>query len=184
MASFASVEDLEAYLGVTFNEAEESAQAQAMLDQATGEMVSYMGGQTIVEATDTGIKLDPNNNLIVVLPQFPVTAVTAVAVDGTTLTVADDVDWYASGIMKRRNDASWGWKRQSVVVTYKHGYATIPPDLMGVCRARAARLLDNPTAVSNEAADTYSGNYGPAVDEAFTKAEMRIMDRYGDVASA
>jgi hypothetical protein len=182
MASFASVAELQTSMGVTFTAGAAADQAQAKLDQATAEMKSYMH-QDIAQATET-VTLDPEDRGVVMLPQFPVTAVTSMVVDGVTLNVTTDVDWYRSGILKRDNSATWGSRRQTIVVNYTHGYVTIPDDLKSVCKARAERLLDNPTAVANEQAGSYSGNYGPVAEEAFTPAEKRTMDRYSDMAAA
>lgn len=184
MASFASPTDLAAYLGATFD-ATTQAQAQAMLDQATAEMKDYMN-QTIVQATET-VTLDPCDRMTLVLPQFPVTAVSAVTVDGVALTLPGDIKWYSDGRLKRDNgnwSQSWGWKRQSVVVTYVHGYATIPDDLKAVCKARAARLMDNPTAVTTDSAGAVTTNYGTAPGEVFLPGEKAVMDNYGDLVSA
>lgn len=60
------------------------------------------------------------------LKHFPVTAVTAVTEDGTSLTVATDVLWYERGkLLRASNGRQTYWKTtklQSIVVDYVGGY--------------------------------------------------------------
>lgn len=182
MTSFATVEDLEGYLAVTFNEAEESAQAQAMLDQATAEMVDYMGRDITVVANDV-VTLDGVGDQLL-LPVWPVTAVSAVTVDGVALSLPGDIQWYPDGRLLRLSGGlprSWGFKPQSIIVTYSHGEA-VPTGLKGVCMGRAARLMENPTSVANESAGNVSVNYGLPPGEIFTDEEKALMARVPTLA--
>jgi hypothetical protein len=182
MTSFATVEDLEGFLAITYNEAEESAQAQAMLDQATADMVEHMGRDVTVVSNDV-VTLDGVGDQLL-LPVWPVTAVSAVTVDGVALSLPGDIQWYSDGRLLRLSGGlpqSWGFKRQSVVVTYSHGEA-VPAGLKGVCMARAARLMDNPTSVANESAGTVSVNYGLPPGEIFTEEEKALMGRVPTLA--
>lgn len=182
MASFASIAELETFLNKDFAAGAATNQAQAALDTATDEIKAWTG-QAIEQATET-VTLDPGD--VVFLPQRPVTAVTAVTADGTVLSVANDVDWYSYGALYRDNGLTWGWKRQSVVVQYTHGYATIPDDLKKVCVKRAARLLGIPGLGGLSVSTDTEGNVNERrfsmapVDsaEAFDEADRRVMGRY------
>lgn len=185
MASFATVADLETFLRKDFAVGSETDQAQAALDTATAEMKAHMG-QNIAQVTADQITLDANGAGVLFLPERPVTAVSAVTVDGTALTVANDVDWYSYGALYRDRDrgGTWGDERQSVVVTYTHGYATIPDDIKRVCVKRAARILGSPAVGSATVAADSEGNptgrrwsmEGPL--EPFDDADLTVMRAY------
>lgn len=187
MASFATVEDLEAFLDETFDESAGSAQAQAMLDAATAEMKTLMGGQNIdVPPTADTIQLDADGRYMLRLPQRPVTAVSAVTVNTTTatvLTVSTDVEWHADGRIYRVDGLAWGaprWPgrpRQFVTVTYTHGYAQMPEPLMEICRQYAARKLENPTNAVRDSAGAVSEQYSVG----FTDAEEAVLRDFGGV---
>lgn len=184
MASFASVADLEAFLAKDFAAGAETIQAQAALDTATAEIKAWTG-QTIEQASDT-VVLDPNAAGVVFLPQVPVTAVSAVSVDGTALTVASDVDWYSYGALYRDDNTTWGTERQTVSVTYTHGYATIPDDLKRVCVKRAARILAIPMLGGPAVTTDAEGNINERRwsmspldgEEAFDEGDRAVMSAY------
>lgn len=189
--SFASVSDLATFLGRTIAVGAETTQAQLLLDLATAQMQAYMGqvisavaGEVIV----VDAPLDPT--MPIILPESPVTAVSAVSVDGTALVVATDVDWYSTGLVYRRDNRWWsttGTGRQRVSITYSHGYATIPVDLKDVCLAIAAqRLSGEPgTLVDSEGNPaTVSIVQRSGELHQFTEAERDVMDRYRVLAVA
>lgn len=66
------------------------------------------------------------------LKWFPVTTLTSVVEDGTTLTVEDDFRWYSNGrLIRVSGNYQTRWrvlKHQSIVVTYEGGYLTGEPD--------------------------------------------------------
>lgn len=64
------------------------------------------------------------------LSRYPVTSVTSVVVDGTTLANTDYEIWGAEGILVRLySDRMSSWTGAKIVVTYVAGYATVPDDL-------------------------------------------------------
>lgn len=182
MTSFAAVADLQGFLGKTFAVGTETTQAQAALDIATAEIKAWTG-QAIAEAAET-VVLDPNDASVLFLPQLPVSAVSAVSVDNTAQVVATDVDWYSHGAIRRASGASWGTKRQSISVTYTHGFATIPDDLKRVCVKRAARLLGIPgVGAATLTADTEGNATGrrwsmEGPEPPFDSADEAVMERY------
>lgn len=136
MAAFCTVDDLEAFLQVII--ADDNVSALAAIAAASAAIQNYCR-QVLAEVEDDALTLTvPAYRRTVLLPEQPVTAVASVVEDGTTLTVGTDYQWARSGLLTRigRPWAS-GW--QGVVVTYTHGYATIPDDLKSVCIQAAAR---------------------------------------------
>ena len=77
------------------------------------------------------------------LVRTPVTAVASVVEDGVSLTLTDDYLFYEDGRLVRTADGNrdlwWDPKRQSIVVTYTGGYATIPRDIADTTARLVAR---------------------------------------------
>lgn len=175
--SFASTLDLANLLGVSFNAAEES-RAQLMLDIATATIQSYTG-QQIELVEDDEVTLDPRDREVLLLPELPVVDVTTVEIDGDALVIADDVYHYPDGRLYRQDGTVWGSARQTVVVTYDHGYETIPDDIRGICLSIASRLYSNPQGLRQESIGTYSRTFGSGdVATDLSAGEKRILDAY------
>jgi hypothetical protein len=108
------------------------------------------------------------------LPTLHLTSVTSVVEDGTTL----DPSQYEV------NEPGWldriglptclPWDTAtSTVVTFTHGYETVPPDLQEVVLALADRLTDTPGVLSRVGQIVYAGQA-----DAFTPAELNILRAY------
>ncbi|MFN2537966.1 MAG: hypothetical protein ABR549_07400, partial [Mycobacteriales bacterium] len=113
------------------------------------------------------------------LPQKPVTAVTAVSVDDVAL-AATDYYWNTEGLLWRPYGFIWGFRPRSVVVTYNHGYLTIPSTIREVCLSAAARAFVNPTSalaehVGNYQADNYPRTMHPMFLNDEEKARLDTM---------
>ena len=97
-----------------------------MLDAASS-VIREAAGSTISEETSTVSVMAPVGRWLT-LPG-PVTAVASVAVDGAAAT-----DWkFVGGMLWRR----CGWQPWcepvEVTVTFTHGYATVPADIVNLC---------------------------------------------------
>lgn len=122
--------------------------ASAQVRAATGQDFTAVSGDTIV--------LDGVEGEWLALPQRPVTAVSSVAINDTTL---DASGWTLSGNRIYR----WhGWQGQTsswgptlVTVTYDHGYVEIPDDVRSATLALAADMLANPQGLTDEQIDDY-----------------------------
>lgn len=161
MTAFASVPELGLLLGEDFDPARADLAAMA-LDQATAAIRSFTG-QTISAVANDTVTLDGNGQPTFRLPEFPVTAVASVTVDGIALSYAPDAYdymWTRSGVLTRRNARDWGTNPQSIVVTYSHGYAVIPDEIKAACLQLAARAMTNPLGMRSESIGSYSGTYG------------------------
>jgi hypothetical protein len=148
--AFASVDDLAAFLQRDLTELTDAADLALELATAA---IQAEAGQQLTQATET-ITVAPVG-AVVLLPELPVQAVTAVVVAGVTL---DPADYTVStlGILRRTDGAAWSGP---VTVTYSHGYGTIPDDLRAVCVQAAARVLANPGGVQAETIGQYSVTY-------------------------
>lgn len=145
MAALAAVSDLEARLGRTLSGTELS-RATALLDDASAAVRGYTG-QELTAGTSTNKRLRARGG-VVTLPQRPVTAVTSVT----------DTDGNAVGY-------TWdGWDRlgvvpelEAVLVTYNHGYDTVPDVIVAVVCQVAGRALGTPPDGSGFTQETIGG---------------------------
>lgn len=131
-----TIADLEYFLQVTISNIEAAEEA---IVEATAAVRNYTR-QTISRVANDALTLtiEPYRSLIL-LPELPVISVASVVEDGTTLAIGDDYRWTDYGRLTRRGSSYWNSNWQEVVVTYTHGYATIPDDVKAVCARSAAR---------------------------------------------
>lgn len=169
--AFATTDDLATRLGRTLTSTEED-QAAALLDDATA-VIQELIGQKVEEDTAT-VHLwvtDPQSRWLV-MPQKPVTAVTAVTIDGTTVTdytVLPDALWRSDGWI----DGAQSSPHEPILVTVAHtyGYATVPADLKSwacVLASQGLAVIEKSGAmgagaVQSEKIDDYSVTYAQAV---------------------
>ena len=161
MADLATVADLEARLGRSLD-ATETARAEALLAGASARVRSYTG-QEFEQSTSTDrVRVRDGR---VRLPQRPVTAVTAIAdTDGNDV----DFTWYAGelvdvGWSSRIDRIGYRYSTRWLDVTYTHGYATIPDDVVEVvCQMvlRAFGVDPEASGLSQESIGSYSYSVG------------------------
>lgn len=136
--------------------------------EAASAAVRSAAGSPISQSTDT-VKLRGTCDARLRLPSGPVASVGAVALDGDPVTDFKAVD----GILWRSAGWQSGAEPSEVTVTYTHGLATVPADVVDlVCRMAVSVLLDyrkNPTSgglstrrVQSEKVGEYSVNYAGA----------------------
>lgn len=170
----ATIADLEDRLGRSFS-TDETARAYALLDDASAKVRAYTR-QQITESTSTDRVRTRNG--VVRLPQRPVTAVTAVA---DTLATALDAVWDGGEQLRLYFDGY-------VDVTYTHGYATVPDDIVTVVAGVAARsfsgYLAGPAVWQQPSAALTPDTIGAiipapaATAPAFTDDDKAILDGY------
>lgn len=138
--------DLEDRLGKVFTQ-DETQRAFALIDDASAAVRNYTR-QLITEATDVAI-LEATAEQWLYLPERPVTAVTSVTAGGAPL---------APGFWRLQNDALFrydGWNTRfygsssvwnqpnTILVSYTHGYAEIPADIVRiVCKIAQTSWLN------------------------------------------
>jgi hypothetical protein len=182
------VADLATLLGRTFTP-EQELQAQALLDQASSVVRSYVR-QDITRAmtTDTFTmrRVDPVLHRCagaVTLPQRPV-------VDIDTVKVNDVVtsDWWQDGNDLLLRSGAWDQppaanRAPQVTVTYTHGYDEVPGDIKAIVLQAANRVIVNPSGIRSETVGGESVTYLiPAVGEylgvLLSRTEQKVLDRY------
>lgn len=175
MASLASIADLTAR-GITV-EPSETTIVQQYLDVASA-IVRDAAGSPISQTAGT-VKLEGVTDQWLKLPGQPVSAVAAVSIDGTAVT-----DY------KLRTGSLWrdaGWRPLStpseVSITYTHGLATVPADIVDlVCRLAVQALVAFRSGGAEAAASARSvtseriGDYAVTYDTSTDMGTMALSD--------
>lgn len=174
---------------------EEDARITALLADASAVIRAYTG-QTFTLVEDDVVVLRAAGGTLT-LPQRPVVSVTSVVAVGGSPALPDFtvVDWVWDEIDTiRLGDGSavinipevW-WDDDGYPgtyrVTYSHGYATVPDDVVGVACAMVMRVLATPAGVRSESIGPYSVTYAiPAAGEQLgvnlTRYEKQMLARY------
>ena len=130
--------------------------------------------------------------LVVRIPQRPVTAISAVVINGVTLT--QNVDWVWDQVTPKILLSRVPWASNvfqawpAAFVTYTAGYATIPADVKGIALAVAGRIYDNPRGIRSRAIgdyqETFAGGNDMFAGAGLLTAERRTLDRYRNGTSS
>lgn len=159
---------------------------QAALDDASAAVRAYTGQSFDVATTTDRLRMRSG---VARLPQRPATAVTAVqAVTGGPLAFfwdgAERVYLQHLGLIPYVNYLVPEAMRELVDVTYTHGYATVPPDVLAVvCNVAARTLGSTPDegALTGVTLDGYGetyGSVGAAGPVGMFDDERVVLDRY------
>jgi len=180
--SLVSVTDYMTWYNIGTASTDDQARIQMALDMASAECRAYTAQFiTPVSETITTYPMNVAQNQLV-LPQWPVTAIASVTVDGNTLTELSDYIWTDRGIITLRGSFCLGYYYglpRTVTVTYTHGWNPIPGDIAEICLGLAKRNLDAPNdqQIEKEAIGSYSVTYSTLTD-GLSPAEKTKLDRY------
>ena len=139
---------MESLLQIEITDADKITSCERAITEATAAIRNYCH-QYIEWVADDEITLDCAGGTRLFLPELPVTEVAEVIEDEEVLTEDDDYKLGQHGIL-HRVDCDWKAGIQIVTITYPHGYATIPDDIVGVATRAASRVYQ----VGLRAADT------------------------------
>jgi len=159
LSAFATPADLGFRLDLTIPDEDE--RALALLDQAS-RLVRDAAGQTINEVTDDELSMPGTRADRITLPERPVVSIASVVLAGSAL--AEGSQWYLKGsTIYRLRDLfigygrshyyrGFGWPRQTLVITYTHGYAdaAIPGLVKAITMEAVARVWNNPEGLISE----------------------------------
>jgi hypothetical protein len=181
MALFATADDLADRLGVTFS-ASEIDRAETLLTLASG-LIQEETRQQIELVEDDEFTVHGLTEGMILLPERPVVSVASVTLDGDP--IAADT-YHVDGDYLVRSGVAWGeflggyewfgWGDSPLVVTYTHGFSSIPDAIRAVCLEVAVRAYVNPGSVTQEAYGSERTSYG-AVGLSLTPDERRIVRR-------
>lgn len=178
LASFASVAELASLTGRDLDP--EDAGAQMHLRFATAD-IRVLCGQTLSLVADDEVELRGNWSRVLHLPERPVIDVSAVEIRWQGVTTFAAQTGYILAIDKLELPG-WYWAGDlgGVRVTYSHGFAVIPDDLVGVCCSMATRSLRDPAGdLASETLVSYSYTRADVAAAGLTAREERILTRYG-----
>lgn len=194
MAALASQADIELRLGRELTEAERQ-RVEALLEDSSAQVRSYTR-QSFDLVTDDEVVTRPVGDRIV-LPQRPVTAVTRVValagIEGAPDITLTDWGWDGIDTVKVGvgdyviNLPEVWWDEDGYPgtyrVTYSHGYATVPGDVVAVVCGIVGRGFANPNGYRSETVGAYSVTYavpstGEALGSGLTRYDRQILDRY------
>lgn len=196
MAAFATAEELASLLQRDLD----TATAELVLDLASAAIRADVD-QQIDQVEDDTVTIDPPAARALLLPELPVTAVTAVKIGAVELVADTDYSWTPAGIIRRTGTAvtvndltvdgwRWGTAPKSIEVTYSHGYPAGHRHLdtcRSVCLQAAARAYLNPEQVISKSATIGGivksrtwGSSSAAGRIELTEFERRQLDRLRD----
>ena len=163
--AFATTEQLRVELGYASFTADQTSKASRRLDAATATIQRFTR-QTISQVEDDDVTLVGTWRAALVLPEVPVTEVASVVIDGETLTADTEYVFDESRTLWRGfipfsqeqepwryrtpTESHWGGPETVVTVTYTHGFATIPADIVEITLNLAKRGWDNPTGATRD----------------------------------
>jgi len=135
---------------------------------------------------DDVVVLDGSGRTSLLLPVWPVTAVSSVVLDGTELVEGTDYSWSDAGILRRLGCLHWPDRLRCLQVTYSHGWPLddIPGDIQEVVLERAEAGLTIPVGVQSKAVGGQSVTFGAQAAAGATEAWTKAVDRYKVRASA
>jgi hypothetical protein len=135
------------------------------LDAACEDIRRYTSQQLSYVANDT-VTVHGNNMRVLLLPEVPVVAVTAVTVDGDALEVGDWTVDAGTGLLWRQPQPLttclfplWTDGVQNVTVTYSHGYQVMPSNLKRIACALARDVVNSTSAATAGVKSETIGNY-------------------------
>ena len=189
--------DVEAIIGRSLTDAQATA-CTRLLDMASGVVRRYVR-QNITQVTNDVVTLPGNWGNTLELPQRPVTAVASVVMNGATMPntqwklVDNTLFLGTGGFMPDYGSTIWGgsalwgpagsiqgpqamgntWQGPTaqVTVTYTHGYAETPQDIVNIVAGMVALQINAETGIQSEAIGSYkvvyarNGNGGMALSE-------------------
>ncbi|WP_411094325.1 hypothetical protein [Streptomyces sp. 021-3] len=165
LPALATVDQLGAWMQTEPDELPESA--ALVLDVASA-IVRREARQDFTRGTSSAL-LYPRDGWAV-LPQRPVVSVEGVRAGGQT--VHPDRWRLVRDRLRLLDD-------QAVTVTYTHGYATVPGDVLAVVLSAAARVLNNPSDLRQESAGSVSVTYSAeTIGASLAPADRDLLGRY------
>lgn len=170
-----TVEELEAFMGREF-EASEEIQAEVIIE-AVSSVIEAETGCSFTLQQDDMIRTQADGHGIIELGSPPVHDV----VELVDIPTGDEISgWTWDGMV-----AVVGLNaEQAVLLTYSHGYESVPGDIKAVCLGACSRVMYNPSGLRQETVGaisvTYPGIGGEAGTINFSTLERKILSKYGN----
>lgn len=169
-----TLEDLEAFMGRDF-EVSEEPQAEAIIE-AVSSVIEAETGCSFTLHQDDMIRVQADGYGIIELGSPPVHDV----VELVDIVTGDELSgWRWDGMV-----AVVGLNpEQAVLLTYTHGFESVPGDIRAVALGACSRVMYNPSGLRQETVGaisvTYPGIGGEAGTINFSSLERKILAKYG-----
>lgn len=167
-----TVEELEAFMGRQFTEAEE-AQAAALIDSVSF-VIEGEAGVSFSLVENEEIRVQADGYGMIELNAKPISAVAVYDIGGTDELTYPTWDGLCTIYGLQPN--------QVVDIVYSHGYPAIPGDIKAVAYGVTSRIMVNPGGLRQETVGaisvTYPGIGGEAGTINFSTLEKRILGKY------
>lgn len=124
------------------------------------------------------VTLDGNGRESVPLPAAPVTAVTAVELDGAPMIEGTEFSWSSDGYLRRLAGRVWPDRLRCIKVTYSHGYEVIPEDIAEVVIDQARALYTVLPGVQTRQVGGQSVTFGVQAAIGVTAQWTAAVERY------
>lgn len=140
MTDYCTQDDIEKYLDTTFDSNPDPS-VSLIISHVSALIDAYCNRdftlhENVVEYYDGKGK----GHNVIMLKNYPVTAVSEVVEDGTTLTENTHYVWFRDGRLVKVSNGyvdpnKWYWKAKvkAVKVTYSYGYSTVPTEIKTIC---------------------------------------------------
>jgi hypothetical protein len=172
VANIITVLDLENFMGREFTP-EEEVQAAAIIESVTAVIEDEVDASFEFVEDDVMIT-QADGHGILEFNERPI-------VDVTSVTKVDETEvdgWEFDGLSTIYNL----WPNQVVIVTYSHGFETVPRAIKTVALGMASRIVYNPAGLRQETVGaisvTYPGIGGEAGTVNLSALERKILERY------
>lgn len=167
-----TVEELEAFMGREFTEAEE-AQAEAIIQTVTA-VIESETGVSFELVVDEEIRAQADGYGMIELNAKPIAEVAVYDID--TDEAHQSYIWDGMCTI-------YGLQPNEVVdIIYSHGYGTVPGDIKAVAYGMSSRILYNPSGLRQETVGaisvTYPGVGGEAGTINLSKLERNVLEKY------
>jgi len=150
----ATVADLEAYLGRTFDD---PTSAELAIDIASDIVRTYCG-HSITQILNDNIFVDGTGTDTILLPAAPVNGIDLLEIDGE-LIASTKYKYSKKGWVKLTDGTTFPKTPNSIEIIYNHGFATIPDAILGIVLALAGRITDGSSGIKQETIGSYSVTY-------------------------
>lgn len=132
MADLTTLAAVRAYHGITSTDLDELM--TTLITRASAAVENYLQ-RSVLLATHDEVR-DGTGGQILLLAQFPVTAVTSLTIDGQVIPAAPaygQAGWWLAGRTLLLSGYRFNRGRSNILVTYTAGFAAVPTDIEQAC---------------------------------------------------
>jgi hypothetical protein len=155
--------ELRLWLGLPDDATEELSDpaAELLIAGVSRQVLAYTRRSSFTTSTST-VRVAGTGSSTLILPGWPVSAVTAVVEDPDGAApgeLVDYVEWSEDGVLELLSGGRWAARRRFYEITFEHGYAEVPEDVRNLVLRVAARAFANPEGLATEGVGGYNAGF-------------------------